>query len=265
MAKRKHIENSKSSSYKKQKPNSSTTLDPNTSGIYVTCARNKEKLAIEELMSILSEKVEDLIEKSDDEDNDETKKELSIEEKIKAELLELEVTTKNKKSNLLQPSKLDCECVVFIKTKKPIDPVKLVYDISKDCYNSGVKNTRYTQKLTPITDSCSATGENPTEQLKLLSQRILKPHFHNEKDQKPIKFAIQVSRKNFSILTSDEIKKLVAETIGRDHNHTVDLKNYDKLIIVECYKTNVGMSVVEDYLKYSKFNLQQIYDKTIKS
>ncbi|KAI5949555.1 hypothetical protein KGF54_005432 [Candida jiufengensis] len=264
MGKRKQNDDQKQSINKKFKfNNTSTTIDPNTSGIYATCARHKEKQAIDELILILSERINDFNEIEEEIKSNENQSELSIEDKIKAELSELEETTKNKNSNLLQPSKLDCECVIFIKTKKPIDPVKLVTDLSKECYESGIKNTRYIQKLTPISDSCSATSENPTIQLKLLSEKILKPHFHNDQDQKPIKFAIQVSRKNFNILESDEIKKIVAELIGKDYGHSVDLKNYDKLIIVECYKTNIGMSVVEDYQKYSKFNLQQIYDKSI--
>lgn len=49
--------------------------------------------------------------------------------------------------------------------------------------------------------------------------------------------------------------------MGNSHGHSVDLKNYDKLIIVECYKNNIGMGVANNFLKYSKYNLQQIFDK----
>lgn len=239
-------------------------LDPNTAGIYATCPRRKEKQCCQELMTVLSEKISEYFDldeaKDDDKEGGKETSSLSIEEKIKQELSEIKEADENPKVGYLQPIDIDIECVVFIKTRKPVDPVVLVQRYVQECYDSGVKTTRNTQKLTPISDSCSATGDLE-EHLKDLSRRVLKKHFH-EQDQGPVKFAIQVSKKNFDTLTSEAIIKAVAETVGRDHGHTVDLKNYDKLIIVECYKNNIGMSVVENYRKYSKFNLQQIYDKT---
>merc|ERR1712150_84641 len=118
------------------------------------------------------------------------------------------------------------------------------------------KNTRFTQKLTPITFSVSASMEELTK----LAEKVLKPHFHAE-DQVPVKFAIQVTRRNFNSLEKDDIIKQVATSVGRENGHTVDLKNYDKLIMGECFKNNIGMSVVSDFKKYEKFNLQQIFEK----
>ena len=94
-----------------------------------------------------------------------------------------------------------------------------------------------------------------------MAKKVLARHFHNEKDQKPIKFAIQVSKRNFNQLQSDGIIKAVAEAVGQNHGHSVDLKTYEKLIIVECYKNSVGIGVADDFLKFSRFNLQQIYEK----
>ncbi|KAI5970239.1 hypothetical protein CANMA_000851 [Candida margitis] len=261
MSKRKHEHYAKGNG--KRFKGGAKLLDPNTAGIYATCPRRKEQQCRSELMNVLSEKIHEYfnLHEGISKDKEETG-DLSIEEKIQLELSEMEEAKTNPKANYLQPIDIDVECVVFIKTRKPIDPAVLVQKYVEECYESGTKTTRTTQKLTPISDSCSATGDTE-EHLKDLSKRVLQKHFHG-KDQEPVKFAIQVSRKNFDTLTSEAIIKAVAETVGRDHGHTVDLKNYDKLIIVECYKNNIGMSVVENYLKYSKFNLQQIYDKTSK-
>lgn len=249
---------------KKKFKNVSKLLDPNTSGIYVSCARRKEANCRQELLNLLSEKVPeyfDLENVEDDEDENQIdKKELSIEDKIKQELQELE-ESKNSKKELLQPVDVDLECLVFIKTKKPIDPEVLVEKLCKECYESGQKTTRYTQKLVPIMDSCSSTGDDPLEKVRQLARKVLARHFHQEKDQKPVKFAVQVSRRNFNVLKSDVIIKTIAECVGNSHGHSVDLKNYDKLIIVECYKNNIGMGVANNFLKYSKYNLQQIFDK----
>ncbi|RLV91218.1 tRNA acetyltransferase TAN1 [Spathaspora sp. JA1] len=235
------------SNKKKRFKNTGKLLDPNTSGIYATCNRNKETQCRNELINLFNENVPDTVEEEDEET-----KELSIEDKIKLEVAELKQT----KSDKFKPLELDCECLIFIKLPKSINPVDLVDKICQASYESKIKTTRYTQKLSPVVDSCSASRE----ELKNLTKRILQPIFHNE-NQEPIKFAIQISKRNFNSLTKDEMIKTIAECIGHDHGHKVDLKNYDKLIIVECYKNNIGMSVVENYLKYSKFNLQQIFDK----
>ena len=133
------------------------------------------------------------------------------------------------------------------KNEKPIDPEVLVEKLCKECYESGQKTTRYTQKLVPIMDSCSSTGDDPLEKVRQLARKVLARHFHQEKDQKPVKFAVQVSRRNFNVLKSDVIIKTIAECVGNSHGHSVDLKNYDKLIIVECYKNNIGMGVANNF------------------
>jgi tRNA acetyltransferase TAN1 len=163
------------------------------------------------------------------------------------------------KKEPLQFIDLGCECVVFCKTRRPIDPATFVEKICQESFESKVKNTRYTQKLTPITFSASAS----IEELSRLAEIVLKPHFHKEEGQEPYTFAIKVSTRNFNTLTKGEIIQKVAESIGRDHGHKVDLKKYDKLILVECFKNNIGMSVVNNYEKYQKFNLQQIFEKQL--
>lgn len=244
-------------------------IDPNTTGVYATCNRGREQGCRKELMNLFSEKIdqwypgweEQLEENAEDDAEEKTDdKELSVEDKIKKELAELESSKnndKNAKKSVLQPIDLGCECLVFIKTKKPIEPADLVHRLCEEASATKAKNTRFTQKLTPIQYSVSAS----MEELLKLAQKVLKPHFHQEKDQQPVTFAIQVTRRNFNTLEKDEIIKTIANCVGREHGHKVDLKKYDKLIMVECYKNNIGMSVVSDYLRFEKFNLQQIFEK----
>lgn len=237
-------------------------IDPNTSGVYATCNRGKEQQCRKELMNLFSEKIEEYFDlsKAEDEDNDEHEEEESgsIEDQIQKELAEMK-DAKVSKKGFLRPIELGCECLVFIKCRKPIDPEVLVQNICKESYDSKVKTTRYTQKLTPVTFSVSPT----IDEVKKLAKLVLAPHFHQQKDQKSFKFAIQVAKRNFNVIPKSEIIQTIAECVGRDHGHQVDLKDYDKLIMVECYKSNLGMSVVNNYLKYSKFNLQQIYENNL--
>lgn len=126
------------------------------------------------------------------------------------------------------------------------------------------KRTRYIQKLTPITSSCSSN----MDQLIKLAERVLAPHFHNGDKQQSFKFAVEVTRRNFNSLERlDIINQIVSCVLQKGkYKHQVDLKNYDKLILVECFKSNIGMSVVDgDYAtEYKKYNVQQIYEKKLK-
>ncbi|GEQ67039.1 hypothetical protein JCM33374_g702 [Metschnikowia sp. JCM 33374] len=251
-------------------------IDPNTTGVYATCNRGRELGCRKELVRLLSEKIEKLYpdwenhvedEEAQEEDNDKkteeteaTKepKELSVEEKIQEELESMKGTKGRRKAvhPLLQPMELGCECLVFVKVRKPAVPVELVHALCEEASITKQKNTKFTQKLTPITFSVSASMEELTK----LAEKVLKPHFHAE-DQEPVTFAIQVTRRNFNTLEKEDIIKHVASIVGRENNHKVDLKNFDKLIMIECFKNNIGMSVVSDFRKFEKFNLQQIFEK----
>lgn len=250
MGKRKAEGNRKTS----KKFKSSGIIEPSTTGIYATCNRGKEQPCLKELINLFTEKAEAYYDLSQVDEQDEQEPDnLLIEEQIKKEV---EGLKQNKKNLLFSTIDLDCECLVFIKTKKPIEPEAFVQRICQESHDEKHKNTRFTQKLTPITFSVTPT----LEELKKLSQKVLAPHFHQE-NQEAKKFAIHVTRRNFNAIEKSDIIRSVAESVGRDHGHSVDLKQYDKLILIECYKSNIGMSVVENYEELSKFNLQQIYEK----
>ncbi|CEP62970.1 putative tRNA acetyltransferase LALA0_S06e08064g [Lachancea lanzarotensis] len=239
-------------------------VEPCVSGIYATCARKHEKQAAQELADLFQEKVEEYY--GDEELNNgngesELEKELSVEDQINKELESLKSqNTDPRNKELLRFVDLNCECVVFCKTRKPIVPEKFVHRIMQEFADpkTSHKRTRYVQKLTPVSFSCNAS----LSELSKLAQRVLEPHFHR-KDSPPLKFAIEVVRRNFNTIDKLEIIKAVAKEVGKDGEmpHTVDLKNYDKLVLVECFKNNIGMSVVDsdyrDALK--KYNIQQIF------
>lgn len=242
---------------------SSGFIDPGTKGIYATCMKGKESQCKKELLNLFSQKLEEyydldaLKEDADDEDSPIKKDgEVDFEDEIRRELAELKENT-NSKKEFLRPVDLGCGSLVFVKTRRPIEPDVFVEKICQECLDSKEKSTRYTQKLTPIVDSVSAS----LEELRKLAAQVLAPHFHKKEDQEPLKFAIQVTKRNFNVISRDEIIKNIAECVGRDHGHKVDLKNYDKLILVECFKSNIGMSVANNYEKLERYNLQQIYEK----
>ncbi|GAV49733.1 hypothetical protein ZYGR_0P03790 [Zygosaccharomyces rouxii] len=256
-------------------------LDPGTSGIYATCARKHEKQAAQELSIVFEEKLEEMYgdelkkineEKNDGEDDDKEVEALSIEDEVKRELSQLNGSKdssnqgQDRQKEILKFIDLSCECVIFCKTRRPVVPEQFVKSIMEDLADPSdmAKRTRYIQKLTPITYSCSSS----MEQLGKLAAKVLQPHFHDPSVTQDYKFAVEVTRRNFNTLERDDIiKKVVSEVLnGSEHNHQIDLKNYNKLILVECFKNNIGMSVVDkDYItKFRKYNVQQIYEKKLK-
>lgn len=266
MGKRKN-DNGAGSGNRNKKYKVSGFIDPNTSGVYATCNRGRELGCRKELVRLLADKIEELYpnwreevgeeeDPKEEKDEEEPKRELTVEEEVEKELQLMKKNKSAKSHPLLLPMELGCECLVFVKTKKPALAVELVHSLCKEALETKQKNTRFTQKLSPIESSVSPS----MEELEKLAKAVLKPHFHQE-DQQPLKFAIQVTRRNFNALEKEDIIKKIASLVGTEHGHSVDLKNYDKLIMVECYKTNVGMAVVSDFQKYDKFNLQQIFEK----
>lgn len=195
----------------------------------------------------------------DGEGSDGGEKEGDIEAELAKELKELQQSRGSKKEQF-KPVDLGCECVVFFRTRKPVEPVEFVTRICKDARDKGVSKTRFTQRLTPISGTETATLEG----VQRLAKEVLKEHFHNEFGQEPLKFAIRPQLRNHNTLSRGEIIKTVAECVGNDHGHKVDLKNYDKLILIEVFKSSIGMSVVDNQFEpLQRFNLEQILEKGI--
>lgn len=233
-------------------------IEPGYSGVYATCLKNKEGQCRKELLALFQEKADEYFDMSEVDKEDDVDEGLSIEDQIKKEVSELNLTSTVTKKEPLKPINLDCMCLVFIKTRKPIEPERLVHGIVKELAETKIKRTRVTNKLLPVTYTVSAS----VEELIKLADKVLKPHFHSDEGQKPVKYAIQVDRRNFNTISREVVIKTVASCIDqKTYGHQVELKKFDKLILVNCYKNSIGMSVVEDWLKYDKYNLQQIYEK----
>ncbi|WBW70967.1 tRNA acetyltransferase Tan1 [Schizosaccharomyces osmophilus] len=224
-----------------------TGIEKNESGILITVPRGKERQASNEIINVFSQHVATLwpetigSEETDDEEGD-------LEDAISRELEEMKEKKKSKKE-LLTPILIDIQCVVFIKTRSPVDPVKLVEYTCKEGRTK--KMTRFTQRLTPIVRTTGASIED----LENLASEVLKPHFHE--GQQSLKFAVQATIRNHSVIKKDDIYRSIAKCVG--HDHKVDLKNYDLLIVVQVFKNIIGMSVVKDYEQLRRYNLNELY------
>jgi tRNA acetyltransferase TAN1 len=183
-----------------------------------------------------------------DDDENTTHADDDIEASIARELSQIKA---HKTTRSIHPVKLEVQCLLWVRLDAPIDPVTLVQHLSRTSA-TGIKRSRWTQRLTPVTSTGSATESGLAE----LAAKVLAPHFHTEK--KGLKFAIRTSFRNHSTLTRDLVIQSVAKLVGE--GHSVDLKNYDKMILVDVFKMVVGMAVVDaDFDKLKRFNLSELW------
>lgn len=140
--------------------------------------------------------------------------------------------------------------VVFFRiNNNSIDPVAFVRKIMEDAAaDPSKKRTRCTQRLVPST----LIGHASEEGLERTTKEVLAPHFHAENQQSKkvggdttipdqalmliSQFAIRPTIRNHTQLKRDTIIKKVASMVG--DQHSVDLKNYDALILVDILKVN---------------------------
>ncbi|MCJ1364167.1 hypothetical protein MMC16_003276 [Acarospora aff. strigata] len=236
-------------------------IEAGEAGIWATCARGREGKCTVELQDIFAEYAEKLYGSLVDDEtpkqgNGDDDDEEDIEAEIKREVADMRKPTKRA---LFHPIKIDSPCVLFFKTRQPIEPVSFVRRICSDAIeSSSLKRSRWVQRLTPMTSMGKATEKGLDE----VAQTVLAPHFHARCDS-PKKFAIRPTIRNHSTLTRDGVIKQLADVVGPAHQ--VDLKHYDLMIIVEIYKNICGMSVVgSDFDKLNRYNLAEIYDPTPK-
>lgn len=209
-----------------------------------------------------------------------------IEADIQAELQSL--VSQPSKASAATPSQkltvvsLDIPCVSFVRfptSKSPdhkLDPVEIVRKMCTSAADVNFKGprSRYIKRLTPIT----LVRKTLNDGLESLCEEVLPKHFHigvdspatHEPEQKSppesrtsgCKFAIRPSIRNNNKLDRGQVIQTVAEKIGLlgQNMHTVDLKNYDKLVLVDVYRNVVGMSVVgPEFETLKRFNLAEIH------
>ncbi|CAF9917841.1 MAG: hypothetical protein GOMPHAMPRED_001392 [Gomphillus americanus] len=229
-------------------------------GIWVTCVRNREAKCATEVMDLLEEYASKLYDNSalsariDEDVNADDEASPEIEDIISSEISTMKET---KSTGLFKVIRPDIVCVLFIKTRKPVDPVVLVHSICKDVAAGLVsRSCRYVKRLTPATWTEKAHEKNFNN----LIQRIIEPVFHGANVISK-KYAIRFTSRNHHIFTRDEVIQKTAALVG--DRHKVDLEHPDLVILVEVYKTICTMAVVDgEYLALKRYNLAELGNAT---
>ncbi|KAF2500532.1 hypothetical protein BU16DRAFT_249760 [Lophium mytilinum] len=228
-------------------------------GIWITCDMKKQSKCAAECRDLFEEYATKLYGASHDaaaaESGDAEDGEADIEAEIQQEL---EAIRKPTEEPLFTQIKIETECLVFFKTRPPIEPVSFVHAICKDAANSaGQKQSRFIKRLTPMTVMGKATDKGIDE----MAAEVLKPHFHTPGTGAK-KFAIRPTLRNNKTDRLVLIKR-VAEAVGP--GHPVDLTSPDVTVLVEVYQNVCGMSVVgSDYEQLKRYNIAEIYEPTAK-
>ncbi|KAI1644945.1 uncharacterized protein F4817DRAFT_345090 [Daldinia loculata] len=242
------------------------SLEVGDMGIWTTCVKGKERQALGEMMDLCEEYGEKLYdikrqepaEAQDDEDDDD------IESSIKKEIQEMKPASKSKDS-VFEPMRMNLDCLLFIRTKPPVDPVALVQQICKDAKEITEKSqrrTRFINRFTPVALTAKATEAGVEE----VAKNVLAKHFQlageDEQEEVPkgdaYSYAIRPSFRAHNTLKRDDVIKKVASLIAP--RHKVNLSSPDKVILIDIYQTFCGMSVVDgDWESLKRYNLHEIY------
>ncbi|KAI0475180.1 hypothetical protein GGR56DRAFT_644897 [Xylariaceae sp. FL0804] len=253
------------------------SLEVGDAGVWTTCQRHKEMKALDELVDIFDQYGEKLYgikpEEAEDVADDtgagaETE---DIEASIKNEIEGMKSKSKAKDS-VFEPIRMNLDCLLFMRTRAPVDPVALVHEVCKDAKQAtsrGQWRSRFINKFTPVTYTGRATEKGVEE----VAKRVLGEHFQlaegedeqaDEPEDGACSYAIRPSIRAHNTMKRTDVITQVAGLISK--RHKVNLTAPDKVILIDIYQTFCGMSVVDgDWGDLKQFNLHELYMSAAKS
>ncbi|KAG9243434.1 hypothetical protein BJ878DRAFT_543263 [Calycina marina] len=243
-------------------------IEPGDQGIWATCAKGQEGRATGELFTMFAECAERFygILAAPEENlggDDEDDEDVDIEASIKKEMATIGESRKQPK--LFSSVRTNAPCVLFFKTRAPIDPCEFVHRICNEIVaDPKVKRLKYINRLTPMILMGRATESGLQE----VGKMVLAKHFRLSGDdvQKESgtdegvlpSYAIRPTIRTHRELQRDVVIKAVANMV--DNAHGVNLTKPDKVILVEIYQTVCGMSVVgDDWEALKRYNISELY------
>jgi len=273
------------------------TIGVGDKGIWVTFARGMDAKAISEFNLLCDEYGKTMYNIAPpDEDVESDNEAEDIEDSIKKELEGISGGGKSKSKRNFKAIKAGIECVFFMKTRDPVDPVELCRRICQDaslCTDLKERKTKYINRLTPVTfvDKASENG------VARVARKALAAHFELTMDTLPrvtdseikegsvetgvgkedvreqeisaeapreaekpaFTYAIRPSIRSNSSLDRDELISQIAKAVNP--RHKVNLTNPDKVVLVDVFQSFCGMSVFErsDWDGLKKLNVNELY------
>lgn len=255
------------------------TLEVEDAGIWVTYARGMRGKAIREFKAVCDEYGESLFgvqAPKEDGEGDDVEDGGDIEASIEKELASLS-QPKPKTKQTFTAIGTGLDCVFFMKTVKPIEPLQLIAKIcqdAKDCPDPMQRKTKYTNRLTPVFDTDKATDKG----IERVARSVMGPHFELKKESgedaptaeavssneetdgsAACTYAIRYNIRNHTAFKSSDVIKKIADLVNPKHK--VNLSNPDKVVLVEIFQTFCGVSVVDgkESEELKRYNLNELY------
>ncbi|WVF67566.1 hypothetical protein IAT40_002324 [Kwoniella sp. CBS 6097] len=218
-------------------------------GICVTTWRDKERAAEAELIDYLEQIADELYPETIEEGVKEepSADDLDLEDMLKKDLAAMNNENKSKRFQLCVHSIM---CVIYVNVLPPLSPHKLVRHVLEQAESSARTPLRFCKRLIPMSATCGAT----VKQLAECASEVAKKEFETD-DGKALKYAIDTNTRASDKMERMEMITTIAEEITKlEKGHSVDLKNPDKTVLVELYKNTVGLTVIDDYERFKKYN-----------
>lgn len=225
-------------------------IEVGDAGFLVTC-NFKERDSVRECYQLLNEyykktadvKVEEQVVKPEEDDD--------IESQLKDQIAKTKEEVKER-SRMFQQIDTGVQNLIFIKAS--IDNVlELGSSIIRDLAETKKKKTKFTLRLLPIETVCKAQVGDIAQ----AAEKLFDKHF-----MEPVTFGINFNRRYNNDVSRDEVIKVLANIVtSKNPLNKVNLKEPDRSIIVEVVKGHCLLSVVPDYVKLKKYNVNELWAK----
>lgn len=242
----------KPNSYKK--PKNQFTLPSSTPGFLITCRRNKERNARQELTLLFDDwYTQHYADKSAGLES-QAKESTSIEDDLEAELAELRAPRQKRKGPFIfHETGIQCLIYVQIRLDQISDPVDFISSLFRNLQQEQAQKTRYTSRVIPIQDTCTANFN----EIKLLASRVIQSFCQKREDEGNttcFTWALMPSVRNNDGLSKEKLIEGIAPLVPE--GNTVSLKNPDFVIAVEVVNLVCGISILPFYYELKKYNLE---------
>ncbi|KAK0500269.1 hypothetical protein EDD18DRAFT_1149235 [Armillaria luteobubalina] len=230
-------------------------------GVWVSCVKGKERQTVGELYDLFDSLASDLWPlggtakdaDSDDDDNDDTGAiSLSLEAQISNEISAMKRPRHGQRFTNCQTN---TPCVVFISCKPPVDPVRLVETHIRNVQKTGFTRTRYCHRFVPVSGSCVTN----IPEIQALCRSTFEPFFARESERK-YSYKIELRIRNHTTLSRPTIIQTIADCVPE--GHVVNLTDPTLFILVEVFKSVLGVAITREYYSLQKFNVMEISNRT---
>ncbi len=131
------------------------------------------------------------------------------------------------------------------------DPGSLVHAIFNETITSKKAKSRYIMRLLPVIGTCKASEDK----IKKLAEEVLVPYFA---DSVGHTFCIQIKIRNNGSMSRQALIPLLADVIKTlNPTNQANLDAPDYVINIDILRAVCCLSVLKDFAKFRKFNLQE--------